>query len=713
MGPLASIRKLDVQDAVVDVAQQAVRLGRVLVSQPRAAVTRGADGRWMVQDWLKASAEEQPAPDSAGASPQHSWLVGVADARVVGGTLAFQDAAVTPPVALQLTGLGAQIQNFSSTGNAPMRTSLSARIGHAGTEPGTLSWRGSVALAPLQVNGDVKAVRLPLHAASPYLADVLNVAVLRADAGFEGNLQLAQRTAAMAVDVRGDLRLDDVQVQTLAQAEPFKPAEDLLTWKSLDVSGLALALAPGARARVDVAGTALSDFYARMVLDASGRLNLQDVVKSTPAGATGSGTSRVNSGTASATAPSQTAAGDNTLGKPMIHVGPVSLVGGRINFTDRFIQPNYSADLSELVGRLSAFSSERVNDTPELADLELRGRAQGTASLEALGKINPLVQPIALDIAGKVRDLELAPLSTYSAHYAGYGIERGKLSVDVTYRVTPDGELNANNKIVLNQLKFGEQIPNAAKTLPVKLAVALLADRNGVIDVDLPISGSLNDPQFRLMPLVFKIIGNLIVKAITAPFSLLASAFGGGGDELSMVAFDAGSTALSDAAKANLGKVAKALQERPALKMTVVGSASLEAERDAYKRTQLQALVQAEKRRANGAAATPGAALPAVTSAEYPVLLKAVYKRADFPKPRNLIGMAKDLPVPEMEALLLSHLEVTEATMQALALQRGVAVRDYLASQQLPMDRLFLGAAKAVTPDAKWQPNAQLNLATQ
>jgi len=596
-----------------------------------------------------------------------------------------------------------------------MRTSLSARVGHAGTEPGTLSWRGSVALDPLLVKGDLKAVRLPLHAAAPYLADVLNVSVLRADTSFDGKLALTQRAEAMAVDVRGDARLDDVRVQTLAQAEPFKPAEDLLTWKSLDVSRLALELAPGERARVEVAGTVLSDFYARMVLDATGRLNLQDVLKPTPAGATGAGTTAVRADTVPATAPGQTAvaAADNAPGKPMIRFGPVSLVGGRINFTDRFIQPNYSADLSELVGKLSAFSSERVNDMPELADLELRGRAQGTASLEVLGKINPLVQPIALDIAGKVRDLELAPLSTYSAHYAGYGIERGKLSVDVTYRVTPDGELNANNKIVLNQLKFGEQVPNAVKTLPVKLAVALLADRNGVIDVDLPISGSLNDPQFRLMPLVFKIIGNLIVKAITAPFSLLVSAFGGGGDELGMVAFDAGSAALSDAAKVNLGKVIQALNARPALKMTVVGTASLEVERDAYKRAQLQALVQAEKRRASGATTTPGATVLVVMPQEYPVLLKAVYKRADFSKPRNLIGLAKDLPVPEMEALLLSHLEVTEAAMQTLALQRGVAVRDHLASQQLPMDRLFLGAAKAVTPDATWQPHAQLNLATQ
>jgi hypothetical protein len=280
--------------------------------------------------------------------------------------------------------------------------------------------------------------------------------------------------------------------------------------------------------------------------------------------------------------------------------------------------------------------------------------------------------------------------------------------------VQPDGQLTADHKIVLNQLKFGDAVPNATASLPVKLAVALLADRHGVIDIDLPVSGSLSDPQFRIGPIVFKLIVNLIVKAITAPFSLLASVLGGG-EELSMVNFAPGSASLSPEARTGLDKVAKALLERPALTMTVVGSASLAHEREATKRAQLQALVLTEKRRSavlEGATADETKAL-AVSEQDYPALLKAVYKRADFPKPRNLIGLTKDIPVPEMEALLLANLSVTEAAMQTLAEQRGVAVRDYLASLKLPMERLFLGAAKAAPDDAKWQPRAELNLATQ
>ena len=371
------------------------------------------------------------------------------------------------------------------------------------------------------------------------------------------------------------------------------------------------------------------------------------------------------------------------------------------------------------------------------AILELRGKAAGTGSLEILGKVNPLAQPLALDIKGKVRDLELPPLSPYSIKYAGHGIERGKLSVDVAYRVLPDGQLTASHQIVLNQLRFGDPVEGAPSSLPVRLAVALLADRNGVIDINLPVSGSLNDPQFSLGSVILKVIGNLIVKAITAPFSLLASAFGGG-DELSTVSFAPGSAALSAQARQNLDKVAKALVERPALKMTVVGTASLEVERDAYKRERLQAMVVAEKRRALGDAAK-GTTTVTVSAAEYPDLLKAVYKRAEFPKPRNLVGLAKDIPQPEMEALLLTNISVTPETMRELATRRGTVVRDYLASRQLPLERLFLGAprtgaekpasanaapagsatgataatgATVAPPSAPWSPRAELVLAT-
>jgi hypothetical protein len=333
-----------------------------------------------------------------------------------------------------------------------------------------------------------------------------------------------------------------------------------------------------------------------------------------------------------------------------------------------------------------------------------------------------LADPLALDIKGVVRDLELPPLSPYAIKYAGHGIERGKLSVDVAYQVLPNGQLTASNKVVLNQLAFGDKVDGAPNSLPVKLAVALLADSNGVIDIDLPVSGSLNDPQFRLGPVIFKVIVNLIGKALTAPFSLLASALGGGGYELSQVAFAPGSARLQAQARGSLDKVAKALSDRPALKMTVVGTASLEAEREAYQRARLQILLQAEKRRAQVAAGQtpqvsddrPADAPPdQARTAETAVLLKQLFARSEIARPRDLSGKPRELTTADMETLLLTNIPVDEESMRELALQRGVAVKDYLASRALPADRLFLGAAKLAEADEKWSPKAELSLGTK
>lgn len=713
---LVSVKQLQLEQAQVDLERRRLTVGKLSVTQPKASVGRGAGGRWMYENWLKTGRKTA----SSRATPVKAWAVAIQDVALEGGAVTFVDKSVSKPVAFDLAALSVQLKNFSTTGNKTFVANVSTRIRAGRTEAGRVVWRGSAGLRPLAGQGRLEAVRVPVQAFEPYLADALNIELLRAETSFKGRVSYAQTAAGPVLKLSGDSTIEDFQANSvpihnvenapsagpattkrsaLAAPGPRQIGDELLSWKVLSLRGLEAAMAPGTATTVSVKETVWSDFFARVNLNEAGRFNLQDVIKS--------------SAQDTAAAPALA---------PVISFGPVSFLGGRVHFSDHFIQPNYAANLTELTGKLSAFSSVSPPGAANLADLELRGRAEGTASLEILGKLNPLATPLALDIQGRVRDLELPPLSPYSVRYAGYGIERGKISMDVHYLVLPNGQLTASNNIVLNQLTFGDKVEGAPASLPVKLAVALLADRHGVIDINLPVSGSLNDPQFKLGSLVFKLIVNLIGKAITSPFSLLASAFGGGADELSVVSFAPGSAVLSAEARPGLDKVAKAMIERPALTMTVVGTASLEVERDAFKREQLKALVQAEKRRAavvNGS--VPGATIQregaggvtvAVTADEYPALLKAVYRRADFPKPRNLLGMTKDIPVNEMEALLLAHLAVTDDAMRELAVQRGVTVRDYLASQKLPLDRLFLGAVKEVPSEAKWSPRAELNLAT-
>ncbi|MBC7436952.1 MAG: DUF748 domain-containing protein [Bdellovibrionales bacterium] len=709
---LATVQKIELAQGEFDLARHAATVGKLAISQPKISVHRAEDKRWMFQDWLKPARSAGPPM----AKPPTPWTMEIADVVLTGGSVQFHDLAGSRPVHVDITALQLQAKNFSPGGKKPSALSVSARVGAGRTDPGRLDFKGALALTPLSATGQLTAEDLPLHAFEPYFGDALNIELLRADASFKGQVRYAQSPSGPVLKLIGDAALEDfkansVQLQGAAASRGTQAPQELLSWRALSLRGLDVSLAPGAATAVDVKETGLSDFFARIVINETGRINLQDVLKaSVPAG-----TSSTMAATATVTAtpaiasvtPSSAAV---TAPPPIISFGPVNLVNGKVLFSDRFVRPNYSADLSGLNGKISAFASTPAQGTPQLADLELRGRAEGTASLEVMGKINPLAKPLALDIKGKVRDLELPALSPYAIKYAGHGIERGKLSLDVAYVVRPDGQLTATNKLVLNQLVFGEPVPGAPASLPVKLAVALLADRNGVIDIDLPVSGSLNDPLFSLGPVIFKVIGNLIVKAITAPFSLLAGAFGGGGDELSTVSFSPGIAVLEPEAQKGLDKVAKALADRPALKITVVGTASLEAERDALKRERLRQLVQAETRRESVIAGASATADVSVSDADYPALLREVYRRADMKKPRNVIGLAKDVPQGEMEALLLDSLVVTDEAMRDLAVQRGVAVRDYLATKQLPPERLFLGAVRSVSPDAKWSPRAELNL---
>ena len=737
---LASVRKLALSDAQIDWSGRKVSVASIELTQPEAAIARDADRRWMAERWLRQPlvAASKPATGRTGASDAPlakakggavgksvsasdtgaPWQGRIDALRLRAGAFSFDDSAVSPAVAFDVSALDLELKNLPLDGRQPVPTRLTARVAARKGEAGSIDYRGTVRADPLQAKGNVQAQRIPLHVFEPYFGGQLNIEIARADAGFKGDVDYAANGQGPVARVRGDIVLEDFRANSIAaRGGEAQLAQELLNWKALGLRGVDLTLTPGKPVRVAVRETSLSDFFARVIVHENGRINLQDLVRSgdaaplPPAG-------RV---AAAPSAPTPVAAADPMA--PEIQVGPISLVHGKVYFSDRFVKPNYSANLTELTGKLSAFSSQVVPGQSGMADLELRGRAEGTASLEILGQLNPLAQPLALDIKARVRDLELPPLSPYAVKYAGHGIERGKLSVDVAYLIKPDGQLTASNQVVLNQLVFGDKVEGAPNSLPVRLAVALLADRNGVIDINLPVSGSLNDPQFRLGPVIFKVIVNLIGKALTAPFTLLASAFGGGGDELSQVAFANGSAVLLPAASAGLDKVAKALADRPMLKMTVVGTANLAIERDAYQRRRLQELMQAEQRRAGvvrgtAAPATAAGAPAAATGApadtqEAAELLRQVYLRSEIAKPRDLNGKAKVLPTAEMEALLLAHIPVDDEAMRALALQRGVAVKDYLIGQKLPAERLFLGAAKTVEPDAKWSPRAELTLDNQ
>ncbi len=763
-----SIGAIELVDANLDPATRRVDVGRLLVRRPTLALERGADRRWNAERWLAGGPQPAPAvaADNGVRPPQAAipaagpmaprWQFALGDLAIEGGALQLRDLAARVPVTVDLREIGLKAGGLGLDAPQPAPLAFSARVtasvsgarsGAArGDAAGRIDFRGSVGpLAggvPSAVRGALTADDLPLAAFEPYFGGRLNVGVERALASLRGDLDYAAAAGESQLRFKGDAVLGDVRAVAVAAdtadaapvrgAAPARASGDrstgspVLRWKSLDMRGIDLALAPGMPVRVAVQESTLTDFFARLVVDERGRLNLQDLLRSEPPSAVAEQAAASVRSAGSVTTvqlPATPPARDGPA--PVIRLGPTAFVNGRIEFTDRFIRPSYSASLTRLTGRLGAFSSAPppAGAAPQLAELELRGNAEDTASLEIGGRLNPLAKPLALDIRARVRDLDLPPLSPYAVKYAGYGIERGRMSVDVAYVVAPDGRLTASNNIVLNQLVFGDKVDGAPNSLPVKLAAALLADREGVINLDLPVSGSINDPQFSIGGVVLKLVGNLIVKAVSSPFRLITAAVqgAGAGGEADRIEFAPGSAALDPTARRALDAVAAALAERPQLRITVVGTSSLEAEREGWKRERLQRMVQAEKRRGlagrgeTTATATATDDEIAVDDADYPAWLGAVYRRSDLAKPQGLLGAARELPASEMEALLLAGMSVDAETMQRLAMRRAAAVRDYLLHRGLPPARVFLGATRPAADGAvdHWTPHADLKLSLQ
>ncbi|MEN6587712.1 MAG: DUF748 domain-containing protein, partial [Sulfuricella sp.] len=418
------------------------------------------------------------------------------------------------------------------------------------------------------------------------------------------------------------------------------------------------------------------------IIHPDGSLNLQHIMKEQKPGTAAKGSAARTAGTPPKRA---VAAAD----KPRITISKLTLKGGHVDFSDHFIQPNYSAHLTGVGGDVKGLSS----DASTLAEVALKGRVDNQGRLNITGTINPLSGNLALDLLANLNDFELSSLTPYSSKYAGYGIQKGKLSFDVKYKVE-NRKLTAENHLFLNQLTFGDKVesPSATK-LPVMLAVALLKDRNGNIDVSLPISGSLDDPQFSVGGIIVKVIVNLIVKAVTAPFALIGNLFGGG-QELAYLEFDYGKAEIPAGGESKLEKIAKALRDRPGLKLEIAGQVDPDLDLEGLKRAMLDHKVKAQKFKDLPGKANDVAEIDQVKvePAEYAKYLAKAYKQEKIPnKPRNLVGFAKDLPVADMEKLMLAHFQVDEDDLHDLANHRALEAKEYLINDgKVEPERIFI-----------------------
>jgi uncharacterized protein involved in outer membrane biogenesis len=687
------LNRFTLGNAHIDLGQRSIRVGQIALA--------GADVRgWLDEhgqlNLLQLVGTKTAAP-AAGPTPAvpppaaHAavWRIAAPDIRVTDTRVSLQDRGVKPAVDLTLGPLSATITGYDSSPDDRLTVALQSGVNGKGQL--RLTAQGS--LQPEALSAKLELSRFDLRPLQPYFA---KYTALTLRGGFLSTTLDIDRQANGKLSASGGLDVDDLRTVD----DDLK--QDFIKWQRLHIAGFRYASSP---ASLRIEHITVVAPYARVIIGADHTVNVSEALHPR------------RSHNAAVVKTAQTAAAS---GKPpasshaasmAIAIGLVRIANGTTDYADFSMQPNFATGIQDLHGTIKGLSS----DPGSRATVDLQGRVDRYAPVDISGVVNLLAATTYTDIKMSFRGLELTRMTPYAVRFAGYKIASGTLDADLHYKLDHD-RLNADHQFVIDQLQLGDQVPSPHATkLPLRLAIAMLKDRDGVIRIGLPVTGSLNDPQFSLGPLIGEALVHLLERAVTAPFTMLGRLFGGGAD-VNRIDFAPGSTTLLPAAQARVTAVAKALAQRPQLQLQVPAVFSPDIDRPALAQRQLRHELVTLARSGAGAPAGHGRRrqpTPAPTAGrevlelpgEHYRLLVAAYHDAFGPK-APLPAAAQKVPpydpaILEMQSALLKHTQISDADLQALGQQRAQAIRAaILAAGGVAAGRVGISAAAAQAPTA-------------
>ncbi|MFO7714062.1 DUF748 domain-containing protein [Desulfosarcina sp.] len=694
--PLISFDQLRVGDATAELAQGEVTLGSFALSRAHLLCRREKDG---TLNLIKAFRPRSQAgsPDDVGAAGEQTapseapipaaLTVTLKSVSVSEGAVDVEDRVPGDPVRLRLADIALTAADLSTAPGSTGKAELSLHW----EQDGQLQAAGEVSLAPLDLDMTVKMQQMDIRPFQPYLSDQTGLIVTQGYFNTQGRLVMKPGQAASpVVTFRGKAGLNRFA------AIDRKNTDDFLKWEDLLLDKLEVDVEP---TRLAVEQISLADFFARVIIDADGGVNIVSMFNQPDdAAATDAGkTDRA------ASAPEASQVQSSSPEKPTIRIARVNLSKGTVDFSDRLIEPNFNARFHDLSGQVSGLASM----AEKRADVLLEGVWSNQAPVKITGQVNPLIENPYLDLNLNISDIELSPFSPYSGKYIGYIMEKGKLTFNVDY-LMENKRLEGKNSIYINQLTLGDTVESPdAVNLPIKLAVALLKNREGNIELDLPVSGSLDDPEFKIGKVILTALKNLIVKIITSPFAALGALAGGGGEELSHIDFAAGDSRISPDNREKIDKLAKILFERPALKLDVQGTASLEGDGEALQAVVLENRLKTKKLQQmmkSGKSAVPLEEI-SLTEEERTALLASQFADDQVALPVDSSGKPVELTPETMERLLRENTVVTENDYRSLANDRAFnAKNQLLETGQVERERVFIVEPKLGAGDQQQAP---------
>ena len=585
---------------------------------------------------------------------------------------AFTDKSREEEPHFTLRNTQLSLSNITGPKAAPAALRFSSTFG----TNSQLKANGDITPLPFRYKGSVTIGQLPLRAFEAYVPDNINVYVIGGSLDTAMNMDVSLKDGASKGTFSGSAGVRSFHsIDAVAE-------EDLLKWESLQFDGIQGNLAPFS---LGISQVALNNVYSRIVVRKDGSLNLQNLVEKPDAAAqTAPPPAKTSLQQAPATVPPVSAPAQRK-----ISVGSVTIQDGTLSFTDNHLPQTFSSTFFNLGGRVSGLSSEES----KFAEVDLRGNLDNHSPLQITGTLNPLRNDLFVDLKVSFRDIDLSPVTPYSGTYLGYSVDKGKLFLELSYLINKK-QLDSTNKIFIDQFTFGKKVDSAKATnLPVHLAVALLKDSKGEIHLDLPVTGRTDDPKFSIWGVIGQVFKNLLVKVATSPFALLSSLTGGGQD-FSSIRFAVGSSTLIAEEQQKLVQLAKALADRPGLKVEINGFVDKERDPEGYRQELFGHMLRHEKflSLVKEQQNKPGESAETVTilADEYSKYINAVYKKEKFPKPRNALGLVKELPDAEIKKLIIANIVVADNELLALARERTTAVMSYLATKGgLAPERLF------------------------
>ncbi|HEU5408010.1 MAG TPA: DUF748 domain-containing protein, partial [Nitrospira sp.] len=572
----------------------------------------------------------------------------------------FEDRTLERPGHVDVEAMNVTVKDI----HIPFKKSLPIDLSLKLNETGSIDVKGKVTVEPPAADTELKLEHIDIRPFQPYLDRFLNADVLDGAIDLNGTVHFAkEHPNEPMMRFQGNLAVNRLVVADR------KDLDNVLTWKGLNVRQIALDVEPTA---VKIEEVVWQEPSIRMVIDAEGQLNLSRLAVSPPPGDQTAAPKKPESKNSQAEAKDPVS----------VTIGQVKLGKLAATFQDLSIEPHVRTSLTEFGGTIKGLSSKQLKK----ADVNLRGKVGRAAPLKIVGKINPLSEDAFTDLIVTLGAMDLTPVGPYSGKYAGYGLSKGKLSLDLKYKVSQK-ILEAENMVHVDQLTFGEKTNSPdATSLPVPLVVALLQDRKGLIEIDMPIRGNLNDPDFKYGKVVISTLLNLLGKVVASPFALMGKLVPGGGreEDLQFIEFQPGSASLADSELTKLEALEKALDERAGLRLDIRGTTDSTLD---------VAVLQTMKLR-DQLVAMNGGRKPdqeELSPKDEQRLVEKLYAKLPAPDPSATPAEPAQPTVAEMKRKLAAAIQISTSDLETLAHQRAESIRRHLLeSGKLTEERVAL-----------------------